>query len=698
MRAKGTNRRAAFRKLGPEERLPALAGLATLGDAAPRWLWAELIELASLSRGPEHPVVSRLRARLGVERPDLDRVRTGAATVLAEHWKCLETQEKDVAVAVSRDTLCPLALQMASASPLRGGASAFELGRSLGEPWSSRIAFMLALRGDADAEHALHELVVGATGRQVAMGAPPVDAERCLQLALGLTFALDQPNEQGNGRVTKGCAWAGWTLLEAIRGLPGSVEATRAIVRAAMESHSPMGRAMAGVLRWDRDPLIRRAAWRWLSADGLSAAAIDRLARTWNPADHEVVLRLGHLCVRPARSRRLALIRVVTDVRTREVGAGGTLPAPDETPRLSVAARRHLPRFIHALDADESLRASAMEALLTDEDESVRAAVASRCGASELRDLCFDESERVARIAAHRWSRCGISVSRRRAPPAEIVRVLSALRTSPHRIVRRIAREDIVGCEGSHPTSPTWRLRVRREAREDPERFLASVRARIDDPEKGETALIEAEIAGALPRLEPELVRLARAKRSERDTDARLLATIARCLRSIATTQAREAIASLMESFDDRTRANAVDAAVLGAWSRVDGDAQRLLVGRLLEMKSDRAHRVRGAAARGLASLARRATLDPVAAAEALRDLIEDARAEHVAAGLWAASRSAASLGDSSFNAWAVVRARSAAHAFQAAPTVVGQSRALLARLGASDRESADADARDASS
>lgn len=682
MRVKGHDRRAALRRLDLEARLAALRVIASLGRESPRWTWAELIEIAATPPHAESPFARQVRRALRVPLEDVCRLRSEAASVLASRWKCLETQEKGAAIAVASSELQRFCLSNAITESQDLAEGCLDLATSLGEPRSSRIASLLAIRGNAQAERELLDSVSRATGRDLATTGVVADGQRCLEIAEGMALSLEQGVGSDRAPVARGWAWAVWAVLEGVRGVPGGRRYADALTRESLASDTPIGRALGGVLRWDRDPLIRVGAWRWLSVDGLAGAALDRLSRSYGVADHEAVLRVGHLAARPARSARLAVLGAALNTRSSDLAPGGVLPTAAELERLSPGARRHVPRLVSAIEANDGTRSVALEPLLTDDDESVRLAVAARAPAAELRDLCFDASERVARVAIHQWSRCGVSATRRRGVPPEISRVLEALSTSPHRHVRRVAREDRASLVTEPVVGPSSRLRVLRAARDNAAEFVRSVRARLLDPRLREPALLEAEVARVLPAIEADLVRLARDPTHDRSEDARFFASVARCLRVIGTPAAHDALELLLESADARVRANAIDSIVLGPWSERSHECEDATVGRLLELKSDPAHRVRGAVARGLAAMAVRDRVDQAGASEAIRTLVADSRAEHVAAGLWAASRAMHVLRDESLRGWLKIRANDVRAEFPNVPPIRSQSCALLARLG----------------
>lgn len=684
MRFRSGNPRAAFRRLPPELRGPALCALVEDSNPAPAWVWAELIEIASLPDRSVSLREARLRAMVGAPAFSPKGLRDRAIDLLAARWKCLSTLEKDAAIAVVGGGLGAAAIRLAWASdPTSDSGSVRALGRALGEPFLTRVLGLRCVRGDSAADEELCSEVDVAIGPDGRLQGSPADPVRCAELLEGVAWAIDRATGTTDLRVSRGFAWSAWALLEVCR---ESNEARAVLVKAAGSTDSSVGRAMGGVLRWDRDPLIRRAAWRWAPVEAIGAAAIDRLSRSASLAEHEAILRLGHLAARPLRRARLAMIAVPVEPASGVVRPGGVLPSLEQIGQLSTGARRQIVRVVFATNAEPAARSAAIEPLLTDEDELVRLSVAACADRSEARDLCFDLSRRVARVAVHRWSRCGVAPARRRSPPAEIGRVLSALSSSAHDSVRRAASEDLRGLELFDHRCPVSRLAARRAAREDPSGFVGAVRERLRTASRAASALLTAEAIGLVGAVEEDLLRLAAACVAGRDEpeNNRLLAVIASCLRSTRSTEAARVLAELVNAPDHRVRANAVDSLVLGP-AGMENPAGTL--DRLVELKSDPAHRVRGAAVRGLSCLATRAPRVGLDATEALRGMLVDDREEHRIAGMWAAGRAIGSFEDSAFRAWVVERAREfvVAGESRVGLRLASQSRALLARAGVVD-------------
>lgn len=683
MRFRSGNPRAAFRRLPPELRGPALSALVREADPAPDWVWAELVEFVSLPAPTFTKRQARIRALCGAIEIDLAELRTHAITLLAERWKCLSALEKDAAIAIAGVALGATAVQLASdLDPARGSESVRVLARALGEPCSTRVLALLCMGGDQAANEELVSVIDAAVGSDGRTGGAAADAARCSELLEGVAWAIGRAKADAELKVSRGLAWAAWALLETCRESNGARDV---LVRAAGATDSSVGRAMGGVLRWDRDPLIRRAAWRWAPVESIGAAAIERLSRTSTVAEHEVVLRLGHLAARPIRRQRLAMIAIPTQGGTGAVRPGGVLPTADQIVQLTAEARRQVVRMASATGTDLAARAAQIEPLLTDDDEMVRLSVAAGSERAETRDLCFDQSSRVARVAVHRWSRCGVEPTRRRSPPLEIARVLASLSTSAHEAVRRAASEDLRATGAFDHRCPMSRLAARRAAREDPETFLTSVRAELVSSSRAIPALLIADSIGMIGGLEADLMRMAAEGMAEpaEPEHGRLLAVVAKCLRSCPGAAASSMLTELVGATDNRVRANALDSLVLGLGGQTD---QALTIDRLLELKSDPAHRVRGAAARGLSTMARRSSAARTDAVGALRGMISDDREEHRAAGMWAAARSIGCIDDTEFRAWVAEQARDVVARGEpnSLRYLVGQSRAFLARMSAS--------------
>jgi hypothetical protein len=362
VRFRSGNPRAAFRRLPPELRGPALSALVREADPAPDWVWAELVEFVSLPAPTFTKRQARIRALCGAIEIDLAELRTHAITLLAERWKCLSALEKDAAIAIAGVALGATAVQLASdLDPARGSESVRVLARALGEPCSTRVLALLCMGGDQAANEGT------GFGDRCRGRIRRTNGRRCRRCCTMFRVARGRRlgDRARQGRCgTQGVAGFGMGRMGTAGDLPG-VERGSGRPRSGgwgdrfVRWEGPWG----GVLRWDRDPLIRRAAWRWAPVESIGAAAIERLSRTSTVAEHEVVLRLGHLAARPIRRQRLAMIAIPTQGGTGAVRPGGVLPTADQIVQLTAEARRQVVRMASATGTDLAARAGADRAL-----------------------------------------------------------------------------------------------------------------------------------------------------------------------------------------------------------------------------------------------------------------------------------------------------------------------------------------------
>lgn len=210
---------------------------------------------------------------------------------------------------------------------------------------------------------------------------------------------------------------------------------------------------------------------------------------------------------------------------------------------------------------------------------------------------------------------------------------------SPHDAVRRIAREDLRASDPFRPEFAESRLAARRFHQSDPESFLTQVRTRLDvaDVPTRLRVIRTAEHLGIVPEIREELLDMLTAERAPSNEHQRLRATIVRALGSLVDADALDVVERMTGDDDARVQANAIDALVLGAAMRQRPESVHA---RLVELKEDAPHRVRGATVRGLAALASRSRVARSEALERLDSLRRDPRPEHALAGAWAASRS----------------------------------------------------------
>lgn len=607
-----------------------LSAVAADPRAREPWVWAELLELACFVPPAAPARIPRFLRSLLNAPPDAVQIRSRALQGIARGWSSMNDIERATALAVGAKQWGSIARDILESGDLPPTSSFVALLTDAADPACTAALIRFAtldVPGAEDADRTALKLVQAAIARR--------DPGELTSLLRTLSQAIQQPD----AKVRRGIAWSAWALVEAEReSTPESDAARRGVLSVATASNDGPGRALSAVLRWDRDPLIRLAALRWCVIPGLARSCIDRLARATSLREHEAVLASAHLVVRPSRLGLLQLIR------EHARGRSGVLPDQATISELSICARRNLARFIHATGIESSRCSEAIEPLFTDQDDLTRLTLVTRAGPSDVRDLCFDPSPVIARAAAIRWSRAGITPARRRAPSADVRRILEALAASSHPSVRRIARRDLEPADPFRPERPAARLEARRMLDADPESLRDEIRRRLlsSDPKTQLNALRVAEWLRIIADFETDLLSLLEGCRGSDERDRWLRAGIARALGAATRPTTIDTIETLVEDSDPRVAANAIDALVLGS-AVASRPAQ--VESRLIEYKRSDAHRPRGAAVRGLAVLAARRRTDPDAAAAEIELLRLDPRPTHVAAGIWVASRAEAYRG-----------------------------------------------------
>lgn len=606
-------------------RAEALASVAADTRASEPWIWSELLELACFQPEPVHPLVSRVRNWAKITTPDASRIRDLALRAIATGWTAMSTTERSAALVIGSKEWGRIAIQVVESGCFGQVGSLVSFLTDVGDGACLRALFRVATvehPGAEEADRAAMKFVQAAIAR--------ADGRELAALASAFAEAI----ERADAKVRRGMAWSAWMLVESAPMHDASaMKSRRRILATAAASDEGPGRALSTVLRWDRDPLIRLAAFRWCVTPGLERSCLDRLARASSAREHELVLNAAHLAIRPARARLLLVIQPA------RASTSGPLPDASIVPDLSLGARRNLARFASVLGDIAPSGVSPLEPLLTDPDDLVRLTAAARGSLADARDLCFDPSPSVSRVAITRWTRCGITPARRRAPTPELGRILEVMAISTHDAVRRIAREDLRASDPFRPELAESRLAARRLYQSDSGAFVALVRSRLDAAEAPSRLRVirTAEYLGIVPEIREELLSLLTAKRAPSDEYQRLRATIVRALGSLADAVVLDAVEQMTGDEDARVQANAIDALVLGAAMRQRTDSVHA---RLVELKENVPHRVRGAAARGLAALASRSRVPQSEALERIESLRRDPRPEHALAGAWAASRS----------------------------------------------------------
>lgn len=399
-------------------------------------------------------------------------------------------------------------------------------------------------------------------------------------------------------------------------------------------SHAPL----RSVLKRTDCPLLRERALRWLTIPAISTAALDRLCIAETDLEHEIVLRVSHLALRPARASRLCTLG-----RVRSGSGTGVLPGRARWGVLSEPARCGLIAMSVLVGERDEDRRARTEPALADGSAMVRLTGAAFSTGADLADYLFDPDGRVARHAALRWSTLGIEPPRVASASGSVrVRLAEHSGRSMHAFVRRVAGEERARLTMDDPHDPSSRSQARRLLRADPAGFARLVRERLSSPDLRNEAITLVRLLGVERRFELDLIGIVQ----DGDGCPRARASAVMALGRIDSNAARYTLSESLGAADPRTRANAVETAPL------ESD-------RLLEFKDDPHHRVRanavrrvltgavaGNAASGAASGAAKGAVIGVstgaaarAASDALVDLLGDPRPEHRLAGAWAAQR-----------------------------------------------------------
>lgn len=404
---------------------------------------------------------------------------------------------------------------------------------------------------------------------------------------------------------------------------------------------------LRGLMRRDASPLSRLRAWQWVGRTAISGACADRLVTAKTIDEHEAVLANWHLALAPARMAAM-------ERRTPQIAAGknavrvvaALVPTGEQIERLAPEARRGVAQVAAHLTARE--RDAACEPLLADREPMIRLAATAACSSRMLGDFCLDTNATIARSAYLRRS-VAATGDASRAPGAERLeqeRVLArVLVRSPHADVRAMARQDLeLLCEAS-TTGTATRVALARALRIDRPWVVTRLAELIRSSVRERSIAIQlARRLGLASEIRPvliETVRVLLGAGQLADGAARDLATATSALADVPDTQATQLLDQATVSIDQRVRANAVDAMVqrvrTGVETQADGVAARLM-----ELKDDAWHRVRGSAVRGLEVLTQVKLDGPVRTpqvAEQLLRMLDDPRPMHRLAGAWVADR-----------------------------------------------------------
>ncbi len=485
-------------------------------------------------------------------------------------------------------------------------------------------------------------------------------------------------------------------LSDSRRDQSGASGAAR-LLRLVQESSHVAHRALRQIVRWSPAPVVRERALLLLSEASIAEAALERVSRAESRGEHEAVLRLAHLGLRPRRRRLLGMVRVVAtgglEAKGEEqrsaaktvpfsgtgvgvIAGGQALPEARMLAGMDEACRAGAAMLAGMVEADDQARAALLRDSLGDASPLVRLRALAAVPRAELAHYCFDADPHVARSAMLRWSTAGMGL-RGRAEAGERARVAGVLARSPHASVRRLAEQEtpretpwMAHCPASRASA--WRLAVRER-----DGLLGHVRRRVkgtrpaegaaDGTADGRGAVSVEEQVGAivvarrlgLSRvIAMDLAELLEPGTGTGAVDPRVAATAAAALGDVDDAVSRGALRRALTHSDARVRANAVEAigvqrmAVEDATTGRDRD-----YGSLIELKGDPHHRVRANAIRALLQLppacpkerrvAKRAggvlegkprVYEPVAV-DALAAMLGDERPAHRLAGVWLAGR-----------------------------------------------------------
>lgn len=654
-------------KLSPAERLVAIdvAWPHAAAEERQRFAWLAL-DLADAGNGP----VRRKRRGCGREIGD------HALGLLLRGWSDVTGDVQKLALAVGRG-------RWAAALESLGDDGVLTAGRSIGALANATddAAFLPALgrvlrEGPSKSVQASARALLAAALRRVepipaewigtaqdsAILRQPLDPEPPVWRSADVQVLL---NEVAKGARTfevhgrRELLLAALVLLEGPRRRLCPADPLATIAR---DPESVAFASLRAAFRRGRVPLARQRAWVWLREDSLAAACLERLGSAKTPAEHQVVLDRGVLSLAPARCKRLAILPVATrpaPARTTPPGVsvgsrlhpGGPVPDRAAVERLTVSARRMLPRWVSALDGTQACRVLALEGLLTDTDPVTRLASARAVPGSDVRDYCFDAASPIARHAALRVSSLGVAESSRsRGGDASRRNFARTLVRSPHTAVRAIGKQELDRVRvGQRPVLS--RLAARRLWLADADAFAHWMGEAIEGPVTDAVdAIMTARQIGAVACVEGRLLSIVRDSiASPGGRDPRMVATAVACLGQLSSTR----VVSLLEGClfrhtDPRVRSNAAEA--LGRQRRLPDAAK--LEGRML---ADEHHRVRGSVARATIAIEPKpGSKGVIHAIDLIGEMLTDSRSSHRLAGVWVVQRSLGAGGKGAFGArWA---------------------------------------------
>ena len=647
-----------FQRLPRGLRVPALAAAIRVAGPEERpLLVAELFALAVPEVPPQTPDrgwFAKVQWLVNEARRRRDRTPLLALSALAVNWGRLEPDERALAAVIGRGRWNAALLELRSSSANTPDVLLARLAADVADPQlAAPVADLLSSpdsKAASEAERALLLLACTASGIPIAWTQPPGenparDSTQLLPIApdlrvdfASLGAAVAAAASRFPAHRARGALLAALVLLD-----PAARH--RGPLADWLNHDEPSHAALRGLLRSPRVPLGRLRAWELLADDRSSDAALERLGSAATRLEHELVLGRAHLFARPKRAARLARQRGRIGAASRPGLRSFALPDPRTIAKLTLSARRGLPRVVGALATSGGREAAAcLLPLLADECPLTRRRVVEALPPAELADYCFDIEECIARGAALRRSIAGVTIGGRCAQGAlrpEASRILDLLQRSPHASVRAIAAGDNQRADAFASESSRGRIAARRLLLEDRAAFEARIRQALGaaDTETRLRAVMLVRRLGLHDRFLEQLGLLAKLAADADDHDQRVAATAAAAAAECAAAPARAIVAAALRSPRDRLRANAVEGIarrVRGAFDLAVRDGETF--GRLVELKDDPHHRVRANALRGLLARGGAWLYEPDALA-GLASMLGDSRAAHRLAAVWAAER-----------------------------------------------------------
>ena len=472
-----------------------------------------------------------------------------------------------------------------------------------------------------------------------------VAAEGCLApVARAVATALETLGEHKRRRVGDAAARLLIAPGRALVRDPEAARALAAIAELARRADHPAGVAIRGAIRHDADPAARERAWVLLRDRAFAAPALDRLHHAEDDAEHVGLLRRAHLALHPRRPAHLGA------VRAKGAGARPVIdwPSPDLLARLDPEARAGFVRLVAMLEPRSGTRDGLLSPLVADEDAGVRLRVVGVAGSAELEDYLFDAARPVARGAAWRWSTVGESAGLGAGAMDRRARLARRLCRAAEPVMRAFGDDERARGDELDP-SAHGRLLARRRWAADRAGVLARwgewIRAGVGGDAASELRGVRAigALRAVLGEADASDLLLDVAERLQGSAQGRLAATVASALARVPSASAAARLASWVEqSPDHRVRANAMEALIrrarLGVGAGERGGWGAAWRDRVVELRADAGHRVRGGAVRVMLRESPGGS-GGEGGIGALVSMLEDARAGHRLAGVWAAER-----------------------------------------------------------